>query len=127
MRTKLSFLWVFVLLNIVIKDIHDLFRPGLLKEMQIGIVNGNPITEELILIGGIIIELPILMIVLSQFLPYRINKWSNISIALLSTITLFMNLPKDLDDVFFLVTTAFGLLMIIIFAWRSKRVLNIHK
>ncbi len=127
MRTKLSFLWVFILLNIIVKDIHDLFRPGLLEEMQSGMVNGNKITEELMLIGGILLEAPILMIILSQFLPYKINKWLNISIALLSTITLFMNLPKDLDDIFFLITTTFGLLTIVIFTWRSKRVFNINK
>lgn len=120
MRTKLSFLWVYVLINIIIKDIHDLFRPGLLKEMQNGIVNGNTITEELMLVGGILSELPILMIILSQFLPYKVNKWSNICIAIISIFTLFLNSPKDLDDIFFLITTSLGLLMIIVFSWKQK-------
>ncbi len=127
MRTKLSFLWVFVLLNIIIKDIHDLFRPALLEEMQNGIVNGNTITEELILIGGILLEFPILMIVLSQFLPPKANKWSNIGVALISLITLFMNPPKDLDDTFFLIITTLGLFIIIIFAGNSKEVSVINK
>lgn len=127
MRTKFSFLWVYVLMNIIIKDIHDLFRPGLLQEMQNGIVNGNTITEELMLIGGILLELPILMIVLSQFLPFRINKWSNMIVAILSMLTLFMNPPKDLDDTFFLITTIIGLSIIIILAWKSKEVSVIDK
>ncbi|MDO6440497.1 DUF6326 family protein [Cyclobacterium sp. 1_MG-2023] len=127
MRTKLSFLWVYVLMNIIIKDIHDLFRPGLLEEMQNGIVNGNTITEELMLIGGILLELPILMIVLSQFLPHNPNKWLNVCVATLSILTLFMNLPKDLDDVFFLITTAIGLLTIIVFALKHKETSNIDK
>lgn len=127
MRTKLSFLWVYVLMNIIIKDIHDLFRPGLLEEMQNGIVNGNTITEELMLIGGILLEFPILMIVLSQFLPHNPNKWLNVCVAILSILTLFMNLPKDLDDVFFLITTAIGLLTIIVFALKHKETSNIDK
>ncbi len=125
MRTKLSFLWVYVVINIIIKDIHDLFRPGLLLEMQSGIVNGNTITEELMLIGGILIELPVLMIVLTQFLPYNSNKWLNICVATLSILTLFMNTPKDLDDVFFLITTALGLSTIIVFVLKNKETLNI--
>ncbi|WP_420572743.1 DUF6326 family protein [Kordia sp.] len=124
MRTKLSFLWVFVLLNIIIKDIHDLFRTGLLEEIQSGIVNGNTITEELMLIGGVLLELPILMVVLSQFLPFKGNKWTNIGVAILSILTTFMNPPKDLDDIFFLITTIIGLLTIILFAWQSKEVSN---
>ncbi len=120
MRTKLSLLWVAVLFNIIIKDIHDLFRPGLLEEMQSGIVNGNTITEELILIGGIVLELPIVMIVFSQFLPFKLNKWSNTSVALLSILILFMHPTKDLDDIFFLITTTIGLCAIIVLVWKSK-------
>ncbi len=122
MRAKLSFLWIFVLFNIIIKDIHDLFRPGLLEEMQNGIVNGNTITEEIILMGGILLEIPILMIVFSQFLPYKLNKWSNIGVAMLLMLTLFLNNPKDKDDIFFLITTTIGLLIIIVTVW-SKRYL----
>ncbi|NMH88699.1 DUF6326 family protein [Flavivirga algicola] len=118
MRTKLSFLWVYVLMNIIIKDIHDLFRPGLLKEMQNGIVNGNTITEELMLIGGILLELPILMIVLSQLLPYKSNKWLNVCAANLSILILFMNPPNDLDDGFFLIMTTVGLIAITVFAFK---------
>lgn len=36
-RAKLSSLWVFALLN-VIRDIHELFRPGFLEEMMTGTV-----------------------------------------------------------------------------------------
>jgi Sec-independent protein secretion pathway component TatC len=124
MRTKLSLLWVFVLLNIIVKDIHDLFRPGLLKEMQDGIVNGNIITEELILIGGILFELPILMIILAQFLPQKLNKWSKIGVALVSALFLFSNPPKDLDDVFFLIVSTIGLLIIILICLKSREALN---
>ncbi len=127
MRTKLSFLWVYVLMNIIIKDIHDLFRPGLLEDMQKGIVNGNTITEELMLIGGILLELPVLMIVFSQFLPHNPNKWINVCVATLSILTLFMNLPKDLDDVFFLITSAIGLLTIIVFTLKHKEISSIDK
>ncbi len=120
MRTKLSLLWIYVLLNIIFKDIHDLFRPGLLEEMQNGVVNGNKITEELMLMGGFLIELPILMIVLPQFLNSRLNKWTNIFAAFVSACILFSNTPKDLDDFFFLITSVIGLLTIIFLSLKGK-------
>ena len=46
MKAKLSTLWIFVLLNIIFRDIHEFFRPGLLEEMMTGVVNGTQVTEE---------------------------------------------------------------------------------
>ncbi|MHA7058852.1 DUF6326 family protein [Aquimarina sp. M1] len=122
MRTKLSFLWVFIVLNIISKDIHDLFRPGLLEEMQNGIVNGKEITEELMLVGGVLLELPILMVILSQFLPIKVNKWTNLIVAIVSVLAQSINPPNDLDDMFFLITTIFGLLLIIFLVLKSNEV-----
>ena len=50
-KAVLSTLWMFVLLNIIFRDIHDLFRPGFLEEMMTGSVNGTEVTEEALLLG----------------------------------------------------------------------------
>ncbi len=44
---------IVVLLNMIFKDIHDLFIPVFLEEMMTGIVNGNQVTEPVLLIGSI--------------------------------------------------------------------------
>jgi len=41
-RAKLSALWVFVFLNIIFRDLHELGRPGLLEEIMTGVVNEQP-------------------------------------------------------------------------------------
>lgn len=45
-KAKLSAAWVFVLLNVIFRDLHELFRPGMLAEMTTGTVNGVQMTEQ---------------------------------------------------------------------------------
>ena len=100
-KALLSTLWIFVLLNIIFRDIHEFFRAGLLEEMMTGVVNGNQVTEQVMLIGAFMVEIPILMVLLSRILNYRINRWVNIIIGAL-TIALVIGMgQKDLDDIFF--------------------------
>lgn len=49
----LSTLWVFVLLTVIFRDIHELFRQGFLEEIMSGEVNGVEMTETTLLIAGI--------------------------------------------------------------------------
>jgi hypothetical protein len=120
-RTVLSTLWIFVLLNLFAKDIHELGRPGMLQQIMDGIVDGVTITEELMLLGGVMFEIPILMVLLSQILPYKINRRANISAGVLTIIIeIYSNLNPDLDNVFFLVIKLVALLNVIWIAWNWK-------
>ncbi len=65
-KALLSTLWIFVLLNLIFRDIHEFFRAGLLEEMMTGVVNGNQVTEQVMLIGAFMVEIPILMVLLSR-------------------------------------------------------------
>ena len=118
---KLTFLalWIFVFLNMIFRDLHELGRPGLLQEMMIGVVNGVQITDSFMLIGGMMIEIPLLMLPLSQLLPFKANRLANIWIgALMIPLMIVVYNPPDLDDIFFLVFEIAALLLIIWYAWR---------
>ena len=120
-RALLSTLWIFVLLNIIFRDIHEFFRLGLLEEMMTGVVNGNQVTEQVMLIGAFMVEIPILMVLLSRILNYRINRWANIIIGAV-TIALVIGMgQKDLDDIFFATVEVIALSAIIWLAakWRE--------
>ncbi len=118
MKAKLSISWIFVLLNVIFRDIHELFRPGLLAEMMIGTVNGVQMTEGILLVAGIVLEIPIAMVLLSRVLPYRINRWANL-IAGVIAIPLVIGIgPKDLDDMFFATIEVVSLTLLIWFAWK---------
>ncbi len=120
-RTVLSTLWIFLLLNIFARDIHELGRPGMLEQMMSGVIDGVKITEGLMLIGGIMIEIPILMVLLSQILPFKICRWTNIGAGILTTlIVVSTNLNPDLDNMFFLVFKMAAMFGVIWVAWRWK-------
>ena len=118
-QTLLSTLWVFVLLNIIFRDLHQLGKVGFIEEIISGAVNGIKLTNELALIGGILAEIPILMVLLSRILPDKANKWANI-IASVITLGVFATaVPSaDLDDVFHMVIEVAAILWIFRIAWK---------
>jgi hypothetical protein len=118
MKAKLSTLWIFVLLNVIFRDIHELFRPGFLAEMMTGTVNGNPMTEGFLLLAGIMLEIQIAMVILSRMLKYRINRWANIIAGLISMASIIVVGVNDLDDIFFAGVEIVALVLIVWFAWK---------
>ena len=99
-KALLSTLWSFVLFNMIFRDLHEFGRPGFIEEIMTGIVNGVQITEELMLLGGIMAEVPISMVLLSRVLNYRINRWANIFAGTITIAMIINNGVKDLDDIF---------------------------
>ncbi len=121
MKAKLSTLWIFFLLNLIFRDIHDLFRPGLLEQMMTGVVNGTQVTDELLLLGGIMVEIPISMVLLSRLLNYRLNRWANIIAGSITLTSIIANKPIDLDDVFFTTIEIIALGAIVWLAWQWRK------
>jgi hypothetical protein len=64
-KTKLSALWLFILLNIIFRDLHQLAMRPFLEMLLTGYYNGVEVTEELMLLGGFLPEVPI-AVALSQ-------------------------------------------------------------
>ena len=117
-KATLSTLWIFVLLNMIFRDIHELVKPGYLEELMTGIVNGNQITDELLLLGGIMIEIVILMVLLSWILKVRNNRWANIIVGTITIVLVIINnTAPDLDDMFFATIQLIALVIIVWYAW----------
>ena len=81
MKVRLSILWIFVMFNMVFADIVGFMDPGALEDIMTG-NTGIEITQGLLLVFSILLEIPIAMIVLSRLLKYRINRWANIIAAI---------------------------------------------
>ena len=121
LRLLLSILWVFIILNFFARDIHELGRPGMLEQMMSGTIDGVVVTEMLMLIGGIMIEIPILMTILALLLPYGVNRWANIDVGILTMLMIVaMNLKPDLDNVFFMGIQLIALIGIVGIAWQWR-------
>ncbi len=120
-KALLSTLWSFVLFNMIFRDLHEFGRPGFLEEIMTGIVNGVQITEELMLLGGIMAEVPISMVLLSRVLKYRVNRWANIMAGAITIAFVINNGVKDLDDIFFAAIEIVALVLIVWCAWKWRR------
>jgi hypothetical protein len=117
-KAMLSTVWIFVLLNTLFRDIHELFRHGMLEEMMTGTVNGVQVTEGFLLLGAIVVEIPIAMVLLSRVLTYRVNRWANIITGILTIAIILANGVRDLDDMFFATIEVVALALIIWYAWK---------
>jgi Sec-independent protein secretion pathway component TatC len=83
MKVKLSTLWIFVMINMVFADIVGFMNPGALEKIMTGSV-GLEITQGLLLVFSILLEIPIAMIVLSRVLRYRANRLANIAAGVIT-------------------------------------------
>lgn len=85
MRTRFSILWIVVMLNMIFADILTLFIPEFLQNFVSG-TTPFPITQQVMLVMAIIIEIPIIMILLSQILKPKTNYWTNIIASIITII-----------------------------------------
>ena len=118
-QALLSTLWIFILFNMIFRDLHQLGKKGFLEEIMTGVVNGIEITEELMLFGGFLAEIPILMVLLSRILHDKANKWANIIASVITFLVLVSAVPSaDMDDIFFMIIEFVAFLAIILIAWK---------
>lgn len=115
-KALLSTLWVFVLLNFIFRDIHEFGKAETIERVLTGTYNGQVLTEGMFLIGGIMIEIPIAMVLMSRVLPVAANRWANMVAAPLWGLTL-IGMAADLDDYFHftLIVVALGIIV-----WQAR-------
>lgn len=118
-RATLSALWVFFLLNIVFRDIHQFLSPGYMDWVIAGEMFGRQITDELLLYGGIAVEVMLVMVVAPFVLPRLAVRLLNPVAALFTTALILFTPPIDPDDVFFLAVGLATLAAIGVAGWRD--------
>jgi len=116
LRVKLSTLWIFVMLNMVFADIVGFMNPGALEKIMTGRV-GFEITQQLLLVFSILLEIPIAMILLSRVLKYRANRWANIGAAVITILFVVGGGSLNLSYIFFATIEVACMLSIIWTAW----------
>ncbi|MFW9793748.1 MAG: DUF6326 family protein [Candidatus Thorarchaeota archaeon] len=80
-RLKLSLLWVARMLVSIQGDVLRYLEPGMLE----AIINGTldiPLTEEMLAMLAVMMMIPIFMVFLTLELPYKVNRWANIVVAI---------------------------------------------
>jgi hypothetical protein len=102
-RPRLSTLWVVVMFNMVFADILFFMKPGALQGLWAGegVLGGGQVTEGLLLVFAIFLEIPIAMIFVSRVLNRGANRWANTVAAAITAAFVVGGGSLDLHAVFF--------------------------
>ncbi|WP_018415980.1 DUF6326 family protein [Teredinibacter turnerae] len=83
-KKLLSTLWIFLTVNYIYCDVFGMHDADTLQQLLSGEVGDIKITEEFLLYFAMIMQIPMIMIPLSRYLSYKINKYLNIVAATIS-------------------------------------------
>lgn len=84
-KNLLSLLWIYLTVNYIYCDVFTLHLAKYLEAFLSGDVGGMKITEEFLLIFSIVMQIPMVMIVLSRSLTFKLNKYFNIVAGIITT------------------------------------------
>ena len=118
MKVKLSTLWIVVMFNMVFADILSFMLPDFLEILETGQAGGVPITQEILLVFAVLLEIPIVMIILSRVLTYSVNRWANIIAAVVTILFVVGGGSTSLHYIFFATIEVVCMLLIIGYAWK---------
>ena len=76
-KTKLSTVWIFIMLNMIYADIIGNLEPGALEAIMAGDF-GFEMTSTMMIVICLIQAIPIAMVLFSRLLREDINRWANI-------------------------------------------------
>lgn len=89
MRIRLSALWVALMLTYLFGDVLRIFS----GDFEAGEISGVQATQAMYLGIAVLLVLPIVMVYLSLTLPYPVNRWANIILAVVLFLFNLVGLP----------------------------------
>ncbi len=115
-RSLLSTLWIFILFNMIFRDLHQFANKQFVEDLLV-----QDISEQLVLVFGIILEIPILMVVLPKILGETANRWANSIAAITLVLGMLSTVPQaDMDDYFFMGVQSLALVGILYITFKPK-------
>ena len=117
--TRLSTLWVVVMFNMVYADILTFIKPGALEGLWAGQA-GVQITDGLLLVFAVLLEIPIAMIFVSRILKPEANRWANTAAAVITTLFVVGGGSADLHYLFFAAVEIACMALIVWSVWARR-------
>jgi len=117
-KTRLSTLWTVVMFNMVFADILSFITPGVLQEMMTGFAGDVRLTQGILLVFALLLEIPIAMIFLSRYLGRSANRWANIAASVITIAFVVGGGAPYAHYIFFASVEVGCMLCIIWFAWK---------
>lgn len=124
LKLKLASLWTSLMLLYIYVDHFHLYMPNKLEEILAGRVFEFNITQGFLLVTLVFMTIPALMIFLSVALPAKVNRFTNISIAIVYIPFTLFNLAGEawIHMIFGAIVEVVLLTLIIRYAWKWPRV-----
>lgn len=107
-KVSLSIIWIAVMLTYLLGDVIRIFSGDIIP----GEIGGVKFTQGMGLGIAVLMVTPILMVVFSLVLPYKVNRWANIIVAALWFIFNLVGLPTysgHYDKILLAVSMVFNL------------------
>lgn len=114
-KIQLAGLWIALMLTYLLGDVLRIFS----GDFKVGEIGGMPMTQAFWLGISAVMVLPIVMIVLTLTLPYPVNRWANIIVAVFFFLFNVVGLPTypSLYDKFLIVVSLVFNVLTVWFAW----------
>ena len=124
LRLKLATLWASFMFLYIYVDYFHLFMPNAIEDLLAGKVFVFDITQKFLLAALASVTIPTLMIFFSVALPAKMNRWINISIAMVYIPFTLFNLVGEawMHMVFGAVIEVVLLCLVIRYAWKWPRI-----
>ena len=118
-RIKLSAIWVSLMLTYLLGDELRIFS----SEFNAGQVGGIQMPQAMYLGMAILMVIPVLMVFLSLTLPYKANRWGNITVAAFFFIFNLIGLPTypSAYDKFLIAVGLLFNLLTVWYAWKWSK------
>jgi hypothetical protein len=121
-RVLISGLWVTMLFVFAYVDIFALFRADVLENSLAGKVPPFDVSQTFLALTTLYILIPSLMIVLSLILPRKINRPTNIVLAILYAMTIVGGCIGE-TWIYYLLGSAVEIILLALIAWKAWKVL----
>jgi hypothetical protein len=123
-KAKLSMLWIFLVVNYLYCDFITLMDPETSRQLATGTVGGMQITQGFLLGSSILMEIPMVMIVFSRILKYKINRLANIIASIIMIVVQILSLFVDAPTSYYIFFSIIEIVCALIIFWYAWRWIN---
>ena len=118
-RIKLSGIWVSLMLTYLLGDVLRIFS----GDFDAGQVGNMQVSQGMYLFMAVLMVTPVLMVILSLNLPYKINRWANMIVAAFFFLFNLVGLPTypSAYDQFLIVVGLLLNLLTVWYAWKWSK------
>ena len=120
-RVVISFLWTFIGLNMAFADLLSLYTPGTVPQLLEGTIEGIQLSDQLMLIGAIFLQVALIMIVATLLLASKWCRYLNTLAVGITAVFVIAGGSLKPHYIFFATFEVFAMIVLLFFVWGRGR------